>query len=162
MAAAHMAELGHRGDLQILDDREYGFPRFIGTTRWEPDRILAALGTDWQFPTEHAYNPYPHCRILRALLDSLNEIVDQNELRPDEIDGIKVWVEGIVEQPVWLNRDIQHVHDAQFSIAHGIALGAHRVSESMPTPNRHPLRSWPHEPRPVQASRAITRRASRD
>lgn len=127
MAAAHMAEFGHRGDLQILDDREYGFPRFIGTTRWEPDRILAALGTDWQFPTEQAYKPYPHCRILHALLDSLNEIVDQNELRPDEIDGIKVWVEGFVEQPVWLNRDIRHVHDAQFSIAHGIALGAHRV-----------------------------------
>lgn len=127
MTAAHMAEFGHRGDLQILDDREYGFPRFIGTTRWEPDRILAALGADWQFPTEQAYKPYPHCRILHALLDSLNEIVDQNELRPDEIDGIKVWVEGFVEQPVWLNRDIRHVHDAQFSIAHGIALGAHRV-----------------------------------
>jgi 2-methylcitrate dehydratase PrpD len=31
MTAAHMAELGHRGDRQILDDREFGFPRFIGT-----------------------------------------------------------------------------------------------------------------------------------
>ncbi|AQV98360.1 MmgE/PrpD family protein [Cupriavidus necator] len=127
MTAAHMAEFGHRGDLQILDDREYGFPRFIGTTRWEPERILSGLGTDWQFPTEQAYKPYPHCRILHALLDCLGEIVDQNELRPDEIDGIKVLVEGFVEQPVWLNRDIRHVHDAQFSIAHGIALGAHRV-----------------------------------
>ncbi|MGY2488656.1 MmgE/PrpD family protein [Cupriavidus sp. CP313] len=127
MTAAHMAEFGHRGDLQTLDDREYGFPRFIGTTRWEPERILAGLGTDWQFPAEQAYKPYPHCRILHALLDCLGEIVDQNELRPDEIDGIKVLVEGFVEQPVWLNRDIRHVHDAQFSIAHGIALGAHRV-----------------------------------
>lgn len=127
MTAAHMAEFGHRGDLQILDDREYGFPRFIGTRRWEPERITAELGTDWQFVTEQAYKPYPHCRILHALLDSLTDIVERHALEPGEIDGIKAWVEGFVEQPVWLNRDIAHVHDAQFSIAHGLALGAHRI-----------------------------------
>jgi 2-methylcitrate dehydratase PrpD len=127
MTAAHMAEFGHRGDVQILDDREYGFPRFIGTRRWEPERITAGLGTDWQFPTEQAYKPYPHCRILHALLDSLTEIVEEHDIAPAEIDGITAWVEGFVEQPVWLNREIAHVHDAQFSIAHGLALGAHRV-----------------------------------
>ncbi|QBQ98773.1 MmgE/PrpD family protein [Paraburkholderia pallida] len=127
MTAAHMAEFGHRGDIQILDDREYGFPRFIGTRRWEPGHITAGLGVDWRFPTEQAYKPYPHCRILHALLDSLTEIVEENDIAPAEIDGIKAWVEGFVEQPVWLNREIAHVHDAQFSIAHGLALGAHRI-----------------------------------
>ena len=127
MTAAHMAEFGHRGDVQILDDREYGFPRFIGTRRWEAERITAALGTEWLFPTEQAYKPYPHCRILHALLDSLTDIVETHDIAPQEIDGIKAWVEGFVEQPVWLNREIEHVHDAQFSIAHGLALGAHRV-----------------------------------
>jgi 2-methylcitrate dehydratase PrpD len=128
MTAAHMAEFGHRGDVQILDDREYGFARFIGTRRWEPDRITTNLGTDWQFPSEQAYKPYPHCRILHALLDCLAEIVEQNDIKPAEIDGIKALVEGFVEQPVWLNRNIEHVHDAQFSIAHGLAVGAHRVA----------------------------------
>ncbi|WP_321884844.1 MmgE/PrpD family protein [Paraburkholderia bannensis] len=127
MTAAHMAEFGHRGDSQILDDREYGFPRFIGTQRWEPERITAHLGSDWLFTTEQAFKPYPHCRILHALLDSLTEIVETHDIAPTEIDGIKAWVEGFVEQPVWLNREIAHVHDAQFSIAHGLALGAHRV-----------------------------------
>ncbi|VWB10046.1 MmgE/PrpD family protein [Burkholderia lata] len=126
MTAAHMAELGHRGDTQILDDREYGFPRFIGTQRWEPQHITDALGTDWRFPSEQAFKPYPHCRILHALLDGLTEIVETNDIAPHEITGIKAWVEGFVEQPVWLNRNIEHVHDAQFSIAHGLALGAHR------------------------------------
>ncbi|WP_051481709.1 MmgE/PrpD family protein [Paraburkholderia nodosa] len=127
MTAAHMAEFGHRGDVQILDDREYGFSRFIGTRRWEPERIAAGLGADWLFPAEQAYKPYPHCRILHALLDSLTEIVEEHDIAPAEIDAIKAWVEGFVEQPVWLNREIAHVHDAQFSIAHGLALGAHRV-----------------------------------
>lgn len=127
MTAAHMGELGHRGDKQVLDDREFGFPRFIGTRRWEPDGIAAALGEEWRFPAEQAYKPYPHCRILHALLDCLGNIIDTHHIRPEEIDGIKVWVEGFVEQPVWLNRRIEHEHDAQFSIAHGIAVGAHRV-----------------------------------
>lgn len=128
MTAAHMGELGHRGDTQVLDDKEFGFPRFIGTRRWEPDQIAAGLGSEWRFPAEQAYKPYPHCRILHALLDCLGAIVDDNSIRPDEIEGIKVWVEGFVEQPVWLNRSIEHEHDAQFSIAHGIAVGAHRVA----------------------------------
>ncbi|WP_250516936.1 MmgE/PrpD family protein [Caballeronia sp. INDeC2] len=127
MTAAHMAELGHRGDVHILDDRAFGFPRFIGTRRWEPEVITAQLGAEWRFITEQAYKPYPHCRILHALLDALDEIVKTNDIEPHEIDGIKAWVEGFVEQPVWLNREIAHVHDAQFSIAHGLALGAHRV-----------------------------------
>lgn len=127
MTAAHMGELGHRGDKQVLDDREFGFPRFIGTRRWEPEQIATGLGTEWRFPAEQAYKPYPHCRILHALLDCLNKIIDSQDIRPEEIESIKVWVEGFVEQPVWLNRRIEREHDAQFSIAHGIAVGAHRV-----------------------------------
>ncbi len=125
--AALMAEFGHRGDVQVLDDREYGFPRFIGTVKWEPEYITRGLGQEWRFPAEASYKPYPHCRILHALLDVLGEIIDREGIRPEEIDGIKVYVEGMVEQPVWLNRQIEYAHDAQFSIAHGIALGAHRV-----------------------------------
>jgi 2-methylcitrate dehydratase PrpD len=127
MTAAHMAALGHRGDHQVLDDRDYGFPRFIGTRRWEPTPIAQDLGSEWRFHTEQAYKPYPHCRILHALLDCLTHIVQEHDIRPDEIERILVWVEGFVEQPVWLNRRIEHPHDAQFSIAHGIAVGAHRV-----------------------------------
>lgn len=128
MTAAHMGQLGHRGDLQILDDAEFGFPRFIGTRRWEPGNITQELGARWGFIAEQSYKPYPHCRILHAPLDCVHEIVEKHDLRPDEIDNINVLVEGFVEQPVWLNKDIRHVHDAQFSIAHGIAIGAHRLA----------------------------------
>ncbi|MGE0487030.1 MAG: MmgE/PrpD family protein [Gammaproteobacteria bacterium] len=124
LTAAHMAEFGHRGDVQVLDDREYGWARFIGTRRWEAERITPGLGSEWLFTREQAYKPYPHCRILHALLDAQREIMETNDIAPDEIDGMKAWVEGFVEQPVWENRSIEHVHDAQFSIAHGLAFGA--------------------------------------
>ena len=125
MTAAHMALLGHRGDLQVLDDREVGYPRFMGTSRWEPDVMINGLGTDWRFPAETSYKPYAHCRILHALADVVIDLVRTHHIRPDEIESIKVWVEGMVERPIWLNRNIADVLDAQFSIAHGIAVAAH-------------------------------------
>lgn len=130
LTAAHMAELGHHGDVKILDDREFGYARFIGTTRWEPDAISDELGSTWRFPAAQTFKPYPHCRIFHALLDALIAIVEEHDLQPGEIDGIKAWVEGFVVQPVWLNRRIEHLCDAQFSLAHGLALGAHRIPPS--------------------------------
>lgn len=127
LTAAHMAELGHRGDLQVLDDREHGYARFIGTRRWVPEQIADGLGQEWHFPAEQTYKPYPHCRILHAPLDALTEIVGTHDLKPDEITAIRAWGEAWVLQPVWLNRQVEHVHDAQFSIAHGLAVGAHHV-----------------------------------
>jgi 2-methylcitrate dehydratase PrpD len=127
LTAAQLGEFGHRGDLQVLDDREYGYPRFINTTKWEPQHITSGLGSDWLFPAVTSYKPYPHCRIMHAMIDCIIDIVRTQKIRPEEIDGIKVYVEGFAEQPVWLNREILHAHDAQFSMAHGIAVAAHDV-----------------------------------
>jgi 2-methylcitrate dehydratase PrpD len=74
------------------------------------------------------YKPYPHCRILHGPIDCITKLVEENDIRPAEIEGIKVWVEAFVEQPVWMTRDVRHVHDAQFSIAHGMATAAHRFA----------------------------------
>jgi len=125
--AAHMGLLGHRGDMQLLDDAEHGYARFIGTSRWAPERITTGLGEHWGFAAEQLYKRYPHCRVLHGPLDCLAEIVERHDIRPEEIDGIDLLVEGFVEKPTWLTRDIRHVNDAQFSIAHGMAIGAHRL-----------------------------------
>jgi len=125
--ASYAAEFGHRGDLQILDDEEFGYRRFIGTRRWFADRMLEGLGQEWRFPAQLSLKPYPHCRILHGLIDAMQETLNTNDIAVGEIERIKVYVEGMVEQPVWLNREVLTAHDAQFSIAHGIAVGAHRV-----------------------------------
>jgi 2-methylcitrate dehydratase PrpD len=127
MAAAYLAELGHTGDIEVLDDGEHGYRRLIGSARWAPERITPGLGTQWLFPSEQSYKPYPHCRILHAPLDVLRTIVETNDIKPAEIESIKAWVEGWVMKPLWTNRTIEHVTQAQFSMAHGLALGAHRI-----------------------------------
>jgi len=127
LTAATMGELGHRGDLQVLDDREYGYARFIGTEKWEPGELTSDLGSRWNFPRETSYKPYPHCRIMHAMFDLIIDIVQTQHLAPADIESMLVYVEGIAERPCWLNRRIDRVEDAQFSMAHGIALAAHAL-----------------------------------
>ena len=125
--AALLAELGHTGDIEMMDDAECGWRRMINTARWEPERITPALGKEWWFPTMQAYKPYPHCRILHGPLDVLHEILETHDIQVSEIEEIRAWVEGFVMKPLWLNREITDVAQAQFSIAHGLSVGAHRI-----------------------------------
>lgn len=127
VTAANLAELGHTGDHQILDDPDYGFPRFIGTSRWEPAPITAGLGTTWTFPQFQSFKPYPHCRVMHALFDGLIGIIEDNDISPDEIEAINAWGESFVQQPTWLNETIRNPRDAQFSMSHGLAVAAHRI-----------------------------------
>jgi 2-methylcitrate dehydratase PrpD len=127
LTASFSAELGHRGDFQVLDDADYGYRRFIGTKRWAPENLTADLGDRWGFPAENSYKPYPHCRVMHALFDTLTEVVEDNDLKPDEIEAMRAWGEGWVELPVWLNNTIEDLHDGQFSVRHGLSVAAQRV-----------------------------------
>lgn len=131
--AALLAEGGHRGDPDVLDDADFGYARFVGTSRWESQAIVEALGTEWRFPAQQAYKMYPHCRVPAALLDALEDIMKSNGINPSEIDSIEAWVEPHGMLPLWTNRQIEHPTDAQFSIAHGLAVGAHCI---------RPRRNW--------------------
>jgi 2-methylcitrate dehydratase PrpD len=128
LTAADMGELGHRGDLRLLDDAEFGYPRFIGTSLWVPERLVEGLGTDWRFPQFQMYKPYPHCRVMHAPLDILVELVREHDLRVDEIESITSYGEGwAYVLPSFVFREIREVQDAQFSFAHGLAVAAHRI-----------------------------------
>lgn len=127
LIAQMYAEGGHRGDLEVLDDAEYGFPAMIGTTRWVPETITDGLGSEWRFPTQSTFKPYPYCRVLHTAFDVMGRIQDQNDIGPEEIESIRVQGEGFVNKPIWDNETIERTVDAQFSLKHGIALAAHRV-----------------------------------
>jgi 2-methylcitrate dehydratase PrpD len=127
LTAAYAGELGHNGDMQALDDSTYGYPRYIGTEKWEPQHLTNGLGTEWNFPKFSSIKPYPHCRIMHALIDCVTDLVRTHDLKPDEIEALTVYVEGISQRPVWLSRKVANAHDAQFCMAHGIAVAAHLI-----------------------------------
>jgi 2-methylcitrate dehydratase PrpD len=128
MTAASMAELGHTGDRHILDDAEFGFPRFIGSGRWAAETIGEDFGENWRFPAESTFKPYPHCRVMHSLMHALIDIVESNDIQPEEIESITAWGEAWVMLPVWENRDIRNARDAQFGMAHGLAVAAQRLT----------------------------------
>ena len=130
LTAAYLSRSGHHGDHQILEDADVGYPRFIGSARWEKDVITAELGQAWRFPVFQTYKPYPHCRVLHGQLDILLALIQEHDLKPDEIEEIRAWGEEWHRQPIWLNTTINHVIDAQNSMAHGLALAAHRIKPS--------------------------------
>ncbi|KWF32808.1 2-methylcitrate dehydratase [Burkholderia diffusa] len=128
LTAAEMGDVGHRGDLQLLDDAEFGYPRFIGTTLWKPEQLTTGLGDEWLFPNFLMFKPYPHCRVMHAPLDILTELVQKHDLRVDEIDSITAYGEGwAYVLPSFVFRDIREPQDAQFAFAHGLAVAAHRI-----------------------------------
>ncbi|MEZ2391783.1 MmgE/PrpD family protein [bacterium RCC_150] len=130
LTAAFMAFLGHRGDPGVFDDPEFGYPRFIGSSRWEPENLTSGLGVNWNFHRENSFKHYPHCRALHGLLDLEAEILKSNKIKPTEIQAIRAWGEGHVERASWLTNEISHPVDGQFSIAHGLAVGAQGIQPS--------------------------------
>ncbi|RYE38648.1 MAG: MmgE/PrpD family protein, partial [Hyphomicrobiales bacterium] len=126
--AAYLADLGHRGDALLLEDPEYGYPRFIGTARWDPATLTTCLGTEWRFPNGTHFKPYPHCRVTHAPFDAVIDIVATNRLKPEEIESLTVygeaWTTGV---PTYMNRVIERPYDSQFSFAHGLSVAAHLV-----------------------------------
>lgn len=128
LTAAEMAELGHRGDLQLLDDAEFGYPRFIGTRRWDGQGLVRGLGSDWIFPGRQLFKPYPHCRVMHAPLDILIDLVHRNDIRVEDIESITAWGEAwAYVLPAFTFEKIERVEDAQFSFTHGLAVAAHRL-----------------------------------
>jgi 2-methylcitrate dehydratase PrpD len=127
LTAVHMAELGHTGDLEILDDAEFGYAQFMGSSRWDLNTITGGLGDEWRFPSAQIYKLYPHCRIVHGLFDAMEEIFAEHDIKPDEIERIDAWGEAMGVAPIYQNRNIQTVIDAQFSMAHGLAVAAHRI-----------------------------------
>jgi 2-methylcitrate dehydratase PrpD len=128
LTSAFLAELGHRGDKQILDDTEFGYPRFIGSRRWEPSKLTADLGTDWGFTAASFFKPYPHCRVTHPVIDALIEVIETNDIKPDEIESLTAYGEQWVSDfATFKNRNIKRPYDAQFSFPHGLAIAAHLI-----------------------------------
>jgi 2-methylcitrate dehydratase PrpD len=130
LTAAHMALLGHRGDPRVFDDAEFGYRRFIGSTRWSPEKLTVDLGKSWRFQRENSFKLYPHCRAPHGLIDLLGGILDENALNATEIEAIRAWGEGHVDRPCWTVSEINDPVEAQFSTAHGLAVAAQRLPSS--------------------------------
>ncbi len=123
VTAVLLAKEGYTGNPHVFDG-EYGFARFYGAERWVPEMVVDNLGTQWRF-MEMAYKPYPCCRFFHAQLDAFINIIEKNELLPDDIESITTYALPFVANSA--PYDVQTQVDAQFSLPFVFSLAAHRV-----------------------------------
>ncbi|MFC1935968.1 MmgE/PrpD family protein [Chloroflexota bacterium] len=129
ITSALLAQMGYTGDISVLDG-EYGFWRFFSATKWEPKILIENLGEEWHL-LETAYKPYPCCRVMHSGLDCFKKIIDDNNLRAEDIETINVLLDPMCDKAICRNNQLKTHVDAQFSVAyvfsamaHGIRIGA--------------------------------------
>ena len=128
ITAALYAEMGYTGDLTQLDDAENGFWYFAGYQGWRPEKITADLGKTWLYNYRMHYKPYPCCSLFHGALDCFYEILEKNVLKPEEIEKIYIFGRVGMDHPLYGNREIKSISDAQFNPRYIFSVAAHRVT----------------------------------
>jgi 2-methylcitrate dehydratase PrpD len=121
-----LAEMGYIGDREVLDG-EHGFWRSFTSDGWNPGAVTKGLGQDWYLPGNVSYKAYPCCGAMQGALKRFCELIDENNLQPDDIEQVRVLLNPLVELPLWQNRQIQTHIEAQFNVAYVFAVAAYRV-----------------------------------
>lgn len=125
VAAVLLAEAGYVGDTTVLDG-DYGFWRFFGGARWDRDVLFSGLGEKWQC-TEISYKPYPCCRMVHGAMDGFIEILEEQQLRPEEIESVRVLARPMIIGEVWTNERLASHIDTQFVIPYIFSVLAHGI-----------------------------------
>lgn len=88
VTAALLAQAGFGGPADVFDEGHTIFHAYSRAAR--PERLVGGLGTDWHGITEMAIKPYPCVSFLHPGLDALLGLVAENDLRPENIEGIRL------------------------------------------------------------------------
>lgn len=125
VTAAILAELGERGDRSILDG-EYGFWAMNAAEACNWDVITDNLGQKWNL-LQVKYKAWPACAVLLSPLGAFSKLIEDNDLKPEEIEQVIVKNDDMNIQPQLLKADFYNNCDAQNSIFYNIAVAAHRI-----------------------------------
>jgi 2-methylcitrate dehydratase PrpD len=83
---ALLADSGFTGSQTILDG-ENGFYALIGVERLYSEILTEKLGKNWIL-NGVSYKMYPACRIIHPAVDAFYELIEKNNLVPDDIEEI--------------------------------------------------------------------------
>ena len=120
VTAVQLAEMGYTGDTTVLDDPKRGFSYFVGYPNYYPHVLTEELGKTWYWTIKLHYKPYPCCGVFHSSLDCFYNVIEQNNLEPDEIQSIRVSAGGMSDS-------LSSISSAQFNMPYNIAVAAHRV-----------------------------------
>lgn len=123
VTAAELIKSGHRGNLKVLDS-EYGYWRFTGQAAWDAEKALNGLGSEWRFLTSTPYKQFPCCGMMHGGLECLTALIEEEQLRPDEIEYICAYLDPTSSEGMFHVEELDTQIDIQFSVAYNMALVA--------------------------------------
>jgi 2-methylcitrate dehydratase PrpD len=93
VTAAQLAQLGWTADANILE-APYGFCQlYAGTNQYNLDHIVKRLGNPFELlATGVAIKQYPCCAFTHRALDGVLALVQQHQLRADDVVGVECQV----------------------------------------------------------------------
>jgi 2-methylcitrate dehydratase PrpD len=121
MMAVLLADMGYMGDKEIFDPDNN-----LGYENWQPDNLSKGLGEVWKFDKIY-YKFYPCCRALQTAIDCFVNIIEQNNLKPEDIESVKDYNKPDIEFPLFKNKELNSIVDIQYSLPYVLALAAHRI-----------------------------------
>jgi len=121
--AAQMAQKGYTGDRTFLD----GYWKLAGTSECNWDILIKDLGKIWWISST-SIKPYASCRWTHYSLDLFLKILNEQKLRPEEIEEVIVDTFSIAASPHLSGVvDPETQIDMQFSIPFVLAVAAHGI-----------------------------------
>lgn len=123
---ALLAQRGFAAD-PYLFDADSQFYRSLLAESYNPQSMLDGLGQTWGVERT-ALKPWPFCRYSHGQLDEFSRIVEENDLKPDEIDSVTVTVPpyGFIEM-IARSVEVTDKFKIMTSLPYALSMVAHRV-----------------------------------
>jgi 2-methylcitrate dehydratase PrpD len=122
MTAALLSRKGFKGPSSIIEGRD-GFLHAY-SNRADPSKVLAGIGSGFQI-LRTSVKVHACCRYMHPPIDAVLKLVNENNLRPEQVKKIKIGVlragSPLIAEPIESKRNPQSIVDAQFSMPFGAA-----------------------------------------
>jgi 2-methylcitrate dehydratase PrpD len=125
VTTALLAEMGYHGDTTFLEG-PHGFYVQNGAESWSPEKLTSGLGRTWMFMNV-AYKPWPTCGIFQSPANILQQLIDEIDLRPEEVEEVEMKVETIGTLPAYVNTEPMDHVEAASSAPFIVAVILHRI-----------------------------------
>ena len=123
MVAALLSGKGFKGPSSILEGRD-GFLHAYSNGA-DPSKVLEGIGSRLQI-LRTSVKSHACCRYMHPPIDAVLKIVNENNLRPEQVKKIKVGVlkagTSLIAEPIESKYNPQSIVDAQFSMPFGAAV----------------------------------------
>jgi 2-methylcitrate dehydratase PrpD len=120
MVAALLSRKGFKGPSSILEGRD-GFLHAYSNGA-DPSKVLEGIGSRFQI-LQTSVKPHACCRYMQPPIDAVLKIVNENNIRPEQVKKIKVGVlragTHLIAEPIESKYTPQSIVDAQFSMPFG-------------------------------------------